>query len=237
MAKEVLELTALDKPKSIVAEAYRTLRTNLGFAGIDNPFRSILISSPSPQDGKSTITANLGVVLAQAGSKVIIVDCDLRKPMQHKIFATENLKGLTNCLLKEMPVEEAAHSTPVKGLTLLTSGAIPPNPAEILNSQRVRSFWPTLLQEYDYVLVDAPPVLAVTDASILSAQMEGVIMVVRAAVTRKEQVMIARDQFAKANANLIGVVLNQVDTDNDDYGYYYYYYTPEEAPHSSIRTI
>lgn len=230
------ELIAQDRPKSAMAEAYRALRTNLSFAGLDTPFRSILISSPSPRDGKSTVTANLGVVLAQAGSKVIIVDCDLRKPVQHKIFALDNLRGLTNCLMQKLPIEEAAHANVCENLTVLTSGPIPPNPAEILNSQRVRTFWPMLLEKYDYVLVDAPPVLAVTDASILAPQMEGVIMVTRSAVTRKDQVLEAREQFSKANANLIGVVLNQVKMDDNDYQYYYYY-SQEEAPNSSSLTF
>jgi capsular exopolysaccharide synthesis family protein len=223
------QLVALDRPKSAMAEAYRTLRTNLGFAGLDQPFRSILISSPGPQDGKSTVTANLGVVLAQAGSKVIVVDCDLRKPAQHKIFALENQRGLTNCLLQKLAVEEAAHKDVCENLTVLTSGPIPPNPAEVLNSQRVRAFWPMLLEKYEYILVDAPPILAVTDASILAPQMEGVILVARSAVTRKDKVLEAREQFAKANAHLIGVVLNQVKMDPNDYQYYYYYSQDEES--------
>jgi len=223
------QLIALDKPKSVVAEAYRALRTNINFAELDNPFRSILISSPSPRDGKSTVAANLGVVLAQAGHKVILVDCDLRKPVQHKIFGLANQRGLADCLLQKTPVEEAAHKSIVDNLTVLTSGPIPPNPAEVLNSQRVRNFWPALLDQYDYIIVDAPPVLAVTDASILASQMQGVIMVARAGVTRKDQVQQSRDQFAKANANLIGVVLNQVDMNDNSYGYYYYY-ARDEAP-------
>lgn len=229
MKRETFDLTTLDKPKSITAEAYRTLRTNLGFAGIDQAFRSILISSSSPRDGKSTITANLGVVLAQAGSKVIIVDCDLRKPMQHKLFSLENHRGLTNHLVKQLPLEAAVHKDVVDNLSVLTSGPVPPNPAELLNSQRVRAFWPVLLEQYDYVLVDAPPVLAVTDASILAPQLDGVIMVARYGVTRKEQVQETRDQFMKANANIIGVVLNQAKMDANDYQYYHYYSQDEAA--------
>lgn len=229
MKRETFDLTALAKPKSITAEAYRTLRTNLGFAGIDQAFRSILISSPSPRDGKSTITANLGVVLAQAGSKVIIVDCDLRKPMQHKLFSLENHRGLTNHLVQQLPLEAAVHKAVVDNLSVLTSGPVPPNPAELLNSHRVRDFWPVLLEQYDYVLVDAPPVLAVTDASILAPQMDGVIMVARYGVTRREQVQETRDLFMKANANIIGVVLNQVKMDANDYQYYHYYSQDEAS--------
>ncbi len=225
MRREDHELTVIDKPRSIASEAYRTLRTNLGFAGIDQAFRSILVSSPSPKDGKSTVTANLGVVMAQAGSRVIIVDCDLRKPVQHHIFKLNNHQGFTNCLMMEASLDKVIQKAiPELGnLHILTSGPIPPNPAEMLNSQRVREFWPMLLQHYDFVLVDAPPVLAVADASILASQMDGVIMVTRYGVTRKDQVQQTRETFQKANANLIGVVLNQAKIGGDDYNYYYYY--------------
>lgn len=225
MRRENYELTVIDKPRSIASEAYRTLRTNLGFAGIDQTFRSILVSSPSPKDGKSTVTANLGVVMAQAGSRVLIVDCDLRKPVQHHIFKLDNHKGFTNCLMMEATLGRVLQKAiPELGnLDVLTSGPIPPNPAEMLNSQRVREFWPMLLDQYDFVLVDAPPVLAVADASILASQMDGVIMVARYGVTRKEQVQQTREVFQKANAKLIGVVLNQAKMSGDDYNCYYYY--------------
>lgn len=225
MRRDEHELTVIEKPRSIASEAYRTLRTNLGFAGIDQDFRSILISSPSPKDGKSTVTANLGVVMAQAGSRVIIVDCDLRKPVQHHIFKLDNHKGFTNCLMMEASLDKVIQKAiPELGnLDVLTSGPIPPNPAEMLNSQRVREFWPMLLEHYDFVLVDAPPVLAVADAAILASQMDGVIMVTRYGVTRKDQVQQTRETFQKASANLIGVVLNQAKIAGDDYNYYYYY--------------
>lgn len=222
--RETHQLTVIEKPKSVVAEAYRTLRTNLGFAGIDNPFRTILISSPSPEDGKSTVIANLGVAMAQTGSRVIIVDTDLRKPTQHKIFGLVNQQGFTSCLAKGN-LDGAVQKTGigVDSLYILPSGPIPPNPAELLNSQRVREFWPLLLEQYDYVLVDSPPVLAVADASILASQMDGVIMVTRYGVTRKDQVQQTREIFQKASANLIGVVLNGAQMGGKDYGYYYYY--------------
>jgi len=218
-----------------MAEAYRTLRTNLGFAGMDQPCRSILVTSCNPLDGKSTIVSNLAVVMAQAGNKVILVDCDLRKPLQHKVFQVENFQGLTNCILQRLDVEEVAHRGLVENLTVLTSGPIPPNPAEILNSERTRSLWKTLLEKYDYVFIDSPPVLAVTDASILSTQVDGAILVVRSGVTRKDLAREAKEQFAKANARLIGVVLNQVKMDANDYYQYYYYYSHESALNKTSR--
>jgi len=227
------ELITHKSPKSAMAEAYRTLRTNLGFAGMDQPCRSILVTSCNPLDGKSTIVSNLAVVMAQAGNKVILVDCDLRKPLQHKVFQVENFQGLTNCILQKLDVEEVAHRGLVENLTVLTSGPIPPNPAEILNSERTRSLWKTLLEKYDYVFIDSPPVLAVTDASILSTQVDGAILVVRSGVTRKDLAREAKEQFLKANARLIGVVLNQVKMDASDYYQYYYYYSHDNAPSTS----
>jgi len=224
------ELITNTSPKSAMAEAYRTLRTNLGFASMDQPCRSILVSSSNPLDGKSTIISNLAVVMAQAGNEVILVDCDLRKPVQHKIFKVDNIRGVTNCIMQKLDVEQVAHKGLIENLTVLTSGPIPPNPAEILSSERTRSLWKTLLEKYDYVFIDAPPVLAVTDASILSTQVDGVILVVRSAITRKDLAREAKDQFAKANARLIGVVLNQVKMDANDYYQYYYYYSHDSEP-------
>ena len=233
--EEDFELITKSSPKSAMAESYRTLRTNLGFAGMDNPCRSILLSSCNPQDGKSTTISNLAVVMAQAGNKVIVVDCDLRKPVQHKIFQVENFQGFTNCIMQQLDVDEVAHKGLVDNLTVLTSGPIPPNPAEILNSNRTRTLWETLLERYDYVFIDAPPVLAVTDATILSAQVDGVILIVRSNFTRIDLAREAKEQFAKANARLIGVVLNQVKMDANDYYQYYYYYSHDSAPNKTRR--
>ena len=218
-----LELITHKNPKSAMSEAYRALRTNLDFAGMEQPFRSILLTSANAQDGKSTVISNLAVVMAQAGNKVILVDCDLRKPIQHKIFSMENYKGFTTCISQQLDVEEVARKGPVENLSVLTSGPIPPNPAEILNSARTRALWSTLLEKYDYVFIDSPPMIAVTDAAILSSQVDGAILVVRSGVTRIDLAQQAKEQFAKANARLIGVVLNQVKMSENDYYQYYYY--------------
>jgi protein-tyrosine kinase len=229
-----LSLITQNSPKSAMSEAYRALRTNLGFAGMEHPFRSVLMTSCQTQDGKSTVISNLAVVTAQAGSKVILVDCDLRKPMQHKIFQLENHKGFTNCILQQLDPQQVAYKTPVDNLTVLTSGPIPPNPAEILNSERTRALWKTLLEKYDYVFIDSPPVMAVTDAAILSTQVDGTLLVVRAGVTRNDLARQAQEQFAKANARLLGVVLNQVKMSDSDYYQYYYYYSNDNAPKPSM---
>lgn len=217
-------------PKSAVAEAYRTLRTNLGFASLDETCRSILVTSAGPEDGKSTIASNLAVVLAQAGHRVILVDCDLRKPMQHKLFGVDNGRGLANCLLQNLPVEEIAHTGLVPNLTVLTSGPIPPNPAEILASDKVRTLWNSLLEHYDYLVIDSPPVLAVTDTPLLASQVMGVLLVVEAAGTRIDIAKNAKEQLVRANARLLGVVLNKVKVQSQDYYYYYYYHREESSP-------
>lgn len=220
--QEEYQLITQKHPKAPVAEAYRTLRTNLGFADMDNPPRSIMVSSTDPQDGKSTVVANLAVVMAQTGKKVLLVDCDLRKPVQHRIFHVENHRGFTNCLVQKLDVKGVVHEGLAGNLSLLSSGPVPPNPAEILASEQVRKLWPVLLKEYDYVFIDSPPLLAVADASIIAAQVDGVLLVVRSAATRIDLAREAKSQILKANARLLGVVLNQVKVNRHNYQYYYY---------------
>jgi len=226
MAKHISTIERLvthEHPKSPAAEAYRTLRTNLGFTFMDSPCRSILFTSTNPQDGKSTTLSNIAVTMAQAGNRVIAVDCDLRKPMLHKIFGLENLRGLTNTMMQQLSLEEAVHKNVIEKLDILTSGPIPPNPAEMLASERSKALWAKLAETYDYVLIDSPPVLAVADASILATQVDGVILVIRSAQTRIDLAKEAKDQLLKANANIIGTVLNQLNMQSKDYQYYYYY--------------
>lgn len=213
-------LITVQKPHSVSSEAFRTLRTNLGFAGIERPFRSILVTSPQALDGKSTVIANLAVVMAQAGHKVLLVDCDLRKPQQHKLFDLPNQTGFTTCLARKLKFSTAAAKIELNNLWVLPSGPIPPNPAELLNSSRVQMMWNQLLQEYDYVLIDSSPVLAVTDPTILSTQADAVIMVVRSEFTRSQAALQARDQLARADARLLGVILNHVKVNN--YSFYTY---------------
>ncbi len=211
-------LITVVNPRSIVSEAYRTLRTNLSFTAINRPFRSIMVTSASAKDGKSTIVSNLAVVTAQAGSKVILVDCDLRKPVQHKLFKLPNIIGFTNCILNNAKIEQAVQS--VQNLTssnlkVLTSGPIPPNPAEILNSERTKELWTTLLAKYDYVFIDSPPIIEVADGSILASQVDAVLLVVRQGATPIETARHVKEQLARANAHLMGVVLNRVKTGAD----------------------
>ena len=232
MAREehsMAQLVAHNDPKSPVAEAYRTLRTNLSFVFMDKPCKTILFTSTNPQDGKSTTIANVAVTMAQAGNKVIVVDCDLRKPVLHKIFNLANHRGLTNAMMQQLSLEELVHEKVVPNLDVLTSGPIPPNPAEMLSSPRSKALWDRLAEAYDYVLIDSPPVLAVADASILASGVDGVILVIGSASTRINLAQEAKEQLLKANVNIIGAVLNGMNMKSSDYQYYYYYSHEESS--------
>lgn len=216
-------LFALNDPRSPVVEAFRTLRTNINFASADRPYKVILVTSPTPSDGKSTVVANLGMVMAQAGNKVLIVDADLRKPTQHRIFEVINSKGLVNLIVQGEELSEVVHAGPIDGLHLITSGPIPPNPSELLVSDRMANLMSELRERYDIVLIDSPPVIAVTDSTLLASKVDGSILVIKSGITRIDLINNALDQLKKANERFLGVVLNQVRVESRDYSYYYYY--------------
>lgn len=220
---EERHLLTFTKPKSPIAEAYRTLRTNIHFSALDNPYKTIMVTSAGPGEGKSTTLANLAVAMAQAKLRVLIVDCDLRKPVQHKIFQVSNKVGLTNVLVDHLPVEQSVQPTKVANLSLLTSGPIPPNPSELLGSDRMRELLKNLKEQYDVILVDSPPAVAVTDAAVLSAQVDGVILVLRSGVAKIDMARQAKEQIEKANGKIIGTILYGVKFSGEDYHYYYYY--------------
>jgi capsular exopolysaccharide synthesis family protein len=216
-----LGLVTFKSPKSMMSETYRVLRTNLGFAGVEQPFKTVLITSALAMEGKSTTVANLAVVTAQAGYRVILVDCDLRRPRMHKIFQIPNDMGFTNCIINEIEPERVAHSSSTHNLQVLTSGPIPPNPAEVLNSMRARNMWSYLKERNDYVFIDSPPLLSVTDAAIIASQVDASLLVVLSGKTRNEAAVQAKDRLVQANARIIGVVLNQSKPNGQD-NYYYY---------------
>lgn len=222
--QEERKLYAQINPRSPIAESYRTLRTNLSFFQADKPCKLLLITSAGPKDGKSSVTSNLGVVMAQAGSRVLIIDCDLRKPVAHKIFELNGFRGLTNLLVQDLAIEDVVSPTPVDGLWVLPSGPIPPNPSELLGSKKMKAVLDQASSLYDVVLLDTPPVITVTDASVLAPLADGVILVVKSGANRIDMVRDAKFQLDKANAKIIGVVLNDVKIKSNDYRYYYYYH-------------
>jgi len=214
-------LITITHPRSPVSEAFRTLRTNLEFTSLDKPLRSMVVTSASPEEGKSTTLANLAVTMAQAGKQVLLVDCDLRRPSLHQIFNVRPTPGLTDmmrddALLNKPPLQE----TPVSNLWLLPSGTIPPNPAELIASRRMSEVIAALQQHADIVLFDAPPVIAVTDAAVLSSKVDAVLLVISAGKTKRDHAKKAKALLEKVNAHLIGTVLNNVKGEAALYQYY-----------------
>ncbi|MCS6883403.1 MAG: CpsD/CapB family tyrosine-protein kinase [Oscillochloridaceae bacterium] len=201
-------LITLRDPSSAAAEAYRTLRTNILFSSLDRPLHTLVITSTGPDEGKSTTLANLAVTMAQAEQRVLMVDCDLRRPSLHSIFGVSNDRGVTSALLEQsegpLPIQE----TGVAGLRLLASGPLPPRPADLLGSRRMGALIERLRTEADMVLFDTPPVVAVTDAAVLAPRVDGVLLVLQAGHTRRDRAREARQMLEKVKANIIGVVLN-----------------------------
>jgi succinoglycan biosynthesis transport protein ExoP len=205
------------------AEAYRMLNMNLRFLAIDEPVKCIVVTSPAPGDGKSLTASNLAITLASAGHRTILIDADLHRPTQHKIFETSSKEGLTTALVDQtLPVTHYLQPTHTDELRLLPSGPMPPNPSRLLASQRMRELLTALQQEADYVIVDSAPILAVSDTSILSTLATGVILVLRAKKTKLEAARRAAEQLQSVQANLLGIVINDVPSGSAD-NYYYYY--------------
>jgi capsular exopolysaccharide synthesis family protein len=212
-------------PKSPAAEAYRTLRTSIQFAGLDHKCRSIVVTSSSPGEGKSTTVANFGVVTAQTGSRVCLIDSDLRRPTLHRIFGLGNSRGLTTALLEGLAFAEVAQPTAVPGLSVLTSGPLPPNPAELVGSNRMREALDGATGDYDMILLDSPPVVSVADAVALATFADGVVMVVQAGKVPHEVIRRATSQILAVKGRILGVVMNGVNLKRDGYYYDYYRYS------------
>lgn len=216
---------SLTEPRSPVVEAFRTLRTNITFASVDVPLRRIIITSSVPQDGKTTISANLAVVLAQGDKKAVLIDADLRRPQIHHRFGLPNRMGLTNLFVRQMDMLPGVlQSTELPQLSIITSGALPPNPSELLTSNKMAQIMDRLNQDYDMIVIDTPPVLTVTDAAAMAASTDGVIVVVKPGVTKLSALAQTVDQLRAVGARILGVVLNDVKPSSRKYGYYYSQY-------------
>lgn len=218
------ELVTLHSPKSTASEAYRGIRTSILFSSAESQPQVILVSSAGPQEGKTVTSANLAVAMAQAGSRVLYIDCDLRKPGGHKIFGIPRDKGISNLLVGGSELKEAVIPTVVPNLDAIACGPIPPNPSELLGSSRMQRLIEALRKGYSRILIDSPPVTAVTDAVVLAKLADAVVLVVRAGDTPREIVKNGLTQFRNVNARILGVVLNSVDMSRDGYNYYQYYY-------------
>lgn len=211
-------LITVGDPLSSASEAYRTLRTNLFYAVADVPPRVIMLTSHASAEGKSTTCANLGVVLAQAEKSTLMVDCDLRRPVLHKIFGLRNLKGVVNVLVGECSLEEGMQDVPLQNnLKALTVGPVPPNPAELLSSERFAEFVDRARQQFDYVLLDAPPVELVSDAAIVATKADGTLLVLDAQRTRKGDLRRAVRSLKTVGTNILGTVMNNVEASKGGY--------------------
>ena len=219
------QLITVKHPRSPIAEAFRVLRTNLRFSGIENPSGAVLVTSANPGEGKTTLAANLAITSAQAGKRVVLMDADLRRASIHKLFALPNDMGLSNLFLDHPPaLQDVIQSTPIDGLRIITSGPQPPNPAEILDSAYMDEILMNLRSQADILIIDSPPVLAVADSSILGSRCSGAMLVVNAGHTRSDACRRALARLAQANVQVFGVVVNEL-TIRRTPGYSSYYYS------------
>lgn len=215
-------LITLTRPSSVVAEQFRTIRTNIHFSMIDKDLKSLSITSAGPGAGKSTISANLAVSFASEGKKVLLVDTDMRKPTVHKTFQLPNHDGLTTLLTdKSIDLVNIIHRLEINNLFVLTSGTIPPNPAELLASNRMERLKGELEEIFDLVIFDLPPIIAVTDAQIMASRTDGTIFVINKGGADKEMVLKSKELLDKVQSNVLGAVFNRVETKNDHYYTYY----------------
>jgi capsular exopolysaccharide synthesis family protein len=212
-------------PRTPVSEAFRSLRTNIQFASVDKPIHTLLVTSPSPAEGKSTIAVNLGVVLAHSGRKVIVVDGDLRRPRVHKVLGITNKTGLSDLFVQDsIHLSGIIQETSIENLFALTTGELPPNPSELLGTEKLELILEKIKEEFDSVIVDSPPVMAVTDSAILSPKVDGVLLVVKPGVTQMAVAKQCVELLQRGGAKLLGVVLNEVNLQGSRYYYYKGYY-------------
>lgn len=215
------KLATVISPHSYVAEQFRTLRTNINFSSPDQAIRSLVVTSASPFEGKSTAAANLAVVFAQEGKRILLVDADMRKPTMHFTFKKDNGRGLSTVLTKQTSLESAIKTTPIDKLDILTSGPIPPNPAELLASNSLEITMKKLKDLYELIIFDSPPILSVTDGQILANRCEGVVLVINSNKTEKQKALKAKEAIVASNGKLLGAILNNYKQPVNDKYYEY----------------
>ncbi|MCC3756093.1 polysaccharide biosynthesis tyrosine autokinase [Staphylococcus capitis] len=215
-----------DKPKSIISEKFRGIRSNIMFSRAKDEITSLIVTSEKPAAGKSIVSANIATTYAQAGYKTLIIDGDMRKPTQNYLFEEANYDGLSNLIIGKSDYDKAIRSTRVPNLDLLTSGPIPPNPSELIDSDKFHEIYNELLRRYDFVLIDTPPVNTVTDAQVFLQHVKDAILVIDSENNNKNEVKKAKSLIEKADGKLIGAVLNK--TPRDKSSSYYSYYGEEE---------
>ncbi|GAB6440882.1 CpsD/CapB family tyrosine-protein kinase [Bacillus luti] len=218
--KSIRQLITHQEPKSRITEQYRNIRTNIEFTSVDSRIRSIMVTSANPSEGKTTTVANLAVVFGQQGKKVLVIGADLRKPSIQELFAAHASNGLTNVLSGQTNVMQCIQKTDIENVYVMASGPIPPNPAELLGNRVMDEVLLEAYNMFDIVLIDTPPVLAVTDAQILANKCDGIILVVRSERTEKDKIVKTKQILDKASGKILGVVLNDKKEEQEQYGYY-----------------
>lgn len=218
--KPLRQLITHKEPKSRIAEQYRNIRTNIEFTSVDNHIRSIIVTSVDPGDGKTTTIANLAVVFGQQGKKVLLIGADLRKPTLQNLFAAYSPNGLTNLLSGKTSFVQCIQKTDIENVYVMSAGPIPPNPAELLGYRKMDEVLLEAYKMFDIVLIDTPPVMAVTDAQILANKCDGVVLVARSEKTEKDKLIKVKQILDKASGKLLGVILNDKREEQEPYGYY-----------------
>lgn len=221
------QLITESNPRSPITESYRTVRTNIQFASAVDDIKVIMVTSSLPGEGKTSTASNVAVVSAQVGKRVLLIDADMRKPQVHQRFQVSNLDGLSSVLIKERSLEECIINTKTEGLSVLTSGPIPPNPSEMLSSQSFTQLIELCKQQYDFIIIDSPPVLSVSDPLVLTRVAEGVVLVVNSKGTNRNMAQKSIGMLQQVGARLLGVVLNRVERKRGGQYYYYNYYGAE----------
>jgi capsular exopolysaccharide synthesis family protein len=217
-----------NNPKSPISEGYRMLRTNIEYSSIDQSLQIIMVTSSKPSEGKSTTCANLAVAFAQTNTRVLLIDADLRKPTQHHIFGKSNRIGLTTALFHQKELRDVIQLTNTDNLSFIPAGPTPPNPSELLSSTRMATLLETIKGMYEVIIIDTPPIMFVTDAQIVAAQSDGVVLVIDSGKVKKEVALKAKASLDHVKAKLIGIVLNNISRNHSD-SYYYYYGEKNDA--------
>lgn len=227
------ELVVHDLPNSGPAEAARALRTNILYTSPDKPYTTLLVTSAGPAEGKTTVACCIAVAMASAGQRVVLLDCDMRRPRVHRVFGCKNDIGVTTALLEPEMLDQAIHQTEVPNLSMLSTGPLPPNPSELLHSAAFGRVLDALRQRFDRIIIDSPPIVPVTDAAVLAKLVDGTVLVVRAFETTRESVIRARRALSDVGVQLVGCVLNSVEVDRPEYGYYRYQYYRREGGYAA----
>ena len=216
-------IISYNDPKSVISEQYRTIRTNIEYSNVDQDKKTILVTSSDKNEGKTTTVSNLAVSFANLNKKVLLIDCDLRNASIHKMFKINNIYGLTDILAKDRAVDKCIQETELENLYVLTAGAIPPNPAEILSSEKMKNLIEDLKNIYDYIFIDTPPIGLVTDAGVLSSFIDGVVLVVKSESIEKKYLEETKKKLDAVDARILGAILNSYKSEQKDYNYYSYY--------------